>query len=213
MTEISNTYMYDLVLPKKDQLWSAIVSEELQRRQQRQMSALSRAVLKDIQVYNKQHKVDSSKTKSTLSFVLETEKHSNQQLPSTTTSVQSTSTSTALTTPTVTSPYSSWMCAICMDDLAEKNPASIPCPTCQFCTSCLSQYVKVQIEDKSVNMTSTWSMRCPCLLSGCELSTDDVERIVHINDDLDDENKRNLLSKFRKFALDLEIQNDSSRGE
>lgn len=198
----SGCYVYDLMPPRKDSLWSAIVTvterDKIHRNNEKQhLSALSRAVLKEIQSYDKQRATNCEK-KTKFALVLTTD--------------------TATLTPGIGShqlPHleDSWVCAICLDALPEKNPNSVSCLTCQFCVPCLTQYVQLQIEEKSVNMTSKWSMRCPCLLEGCELSTTDVERIIQGNDNEITDDKKTIMAKFRKFALDLEIQNDSSRGK
>ena len=112
-----------------------------------------------------------------------------------------------------TTMYSQWSCAICLEGMSEKNPLSINCRAWQFCVSCLTNYVKLQIEEKTVNMSAQWTIRCPCHLDGCELSRNDIQRIVeNVNNDLPEELRSLLMVKFQKFALDLEVQNDPTRG-
>ena len=229
MTDIFTfpTYEYDLALPKKDSLWMAIVGDKLEhdnnnnnnnnnnndnnsnnsnQNENVHLSAFSLAILKEIQDYDK-HRAKHGKystdqqISASLSLVLTTSVSDNHHDP-----------------PPCETDVSAWMCAICLDTLTEKNPNSIPCVTCQFCVPCLTQYVQLQIEEKSANMTSQWSMRCPCLLPGCELAKDNIERIIKsiVPADQQGADQKSgstlLLAKFHKFALDLEIQNDTSRG-
>mmetsp|Transcript_4348 Transcript_4348/g.8049 ORF Transcript_4348/g.8049 Transcript_4348/m.8049 type:complete len:629 (+) Transcript_4348:38-1924(+) len=121
-----------------------------------------------------------------------------------------TATYNIVTTNTHPTPSSTdWVCAICLDSLPEKNPNSISCLTCQFCVPCLFEYVKIQIEEKTPHMTAHWTIRCPCLMEGCELSTANVEQCI--NGETDELKRGILLAKFHRFAQDLEVQHDSRK--
>jgi hypothetical protein len=212
MAEVSNTYTYDLVLPKKDILWSAIVNKEhnekqQQKEQQQQLSALTQLLLSEIQQYDK-HRVHKPHQQKFI-IVLKDDIPPIRTLAS---STDPTSSADGWNNSLYESP---WTCAICLDNLPVRNPndLSIPCNTCQFCVPCMTQYLHLQIEEKTTNMTANWTIRCPCLLDGCEVSTLDIEKVLSAGgtDEYDAETKTKMLAKFHKFALDLEIQHDPSK--
>lgn len=109
---------------------------------------------------------------------------------------------------------SQWHCAICYQNLGERNPHNISCSTYDFCTACLAQYLQVNIEEKTSKMSSRWTISCPCSVDGCEFMKADIERIIELAATEDEEfasTKDVLLKKYNDFALDLEVQRDSSR--
>jgi hypothetical protein len=192
MTEMSVMYIYDLKTPQRDTLWRAV-------EQQKPPPVLNTTLLEEIRLHQ-QRQAPKPPTKYDLTLV-------SLLLPPI--SVASTPTHTSTSTPTNNA--SSWMCAICLDNLQEKNPNNISCSTCQFCQECLFEYIKVQIEEKTSHMTSHWTIRCPCLMENCELNTTDIERIIENLDEEYHNQKVMLVDKFRRFALDLEVQNDLQR--
>lgn len=176
----------------------------------------SAQILAEIQQYGKRRQTNpSDNSKSPLVLERENVSLTGHMLanidvaPATTNSTELLTTSNHHPPAATLSSPDFWTCAICLDSLSEKNPNSISCLTCQFCVPCLSAYVKIQIEEKTHHMTPHWSIKCPCLMEGCELSTADVER--SINGEASEPKRDLLLAKFHKFALDLEVQHDSSK--
>lgn len=129
---MSVMYIYDLKTPQRDTLWRAV-------EQQKPPPVLNTTLLEEIRLHQ-QRQAPKPPTKYDLTLV-------SLLLPPISVASTPTHTSTSTSTST-TNNASSWMCAICLDNLQEKNPNNISCSTCQFCQECLFEYIKVQIEEK-----------------------------------------------------------------
>lgn len=210
MSESPHFYAYELQPPKRDTLFWSIISEGCKiRKRDKQQRALFVQVLLDITNYEKNREVNLPSSRLSRGDLTPSAKVMREQ-PSTATSLASSPSSRE----NVALEPGLYTCAICLDTIPAKNPNTISCVSCQFCTPCLAQYLQAQIEDKTINLTSRRTIRCPCFIGDCELTSVDVERVLRSSSSaLPAERRCVLLEKFCQFSLDLEVQDDATRGK